>query len=162
MSVHSLTWRVNCSAIDDLEVVRDACEWLVGAGTESKEEVTRSWHGAEQMIWTCRIENRGPATVGIARIGTELLHRLAEDRSWLEDRIDEDRNLHLRLDLATLATGRVALAGPADAGSSVKGRIKLAVYPNQEPLEIAQEVLRSALRTAEENGWRGVHPDRDD
>jgi RNA binding exosome subunit len=160
MSVHNVSWRINCSAIDDDAVVDAAFAWLVGVDTKVRVEHEKSWHGATQRLLTCRFERRKASTTALARLGEPLLTKLSENQQWLESRIDEDRVLHIRLDLAKLTMGEMVLTGPNTSRLSIKGQIKLEVYPNQDSIEIAQAVLRKAAKEAAVNGWIGVHPER--
>ena len=160
MSVHNVMWRINCSAIDDDRVVDAAFAWLVGDDTKILVETEKSWHGATQRLLTSRSERRKASTSALARLGQPLLSKIAEDKNWLESRIDDDRVLHIRLDLAKLALGEMVLTEANASRPSVKGQIKLEVYPKQDSIEIAQTVLRKAGKEAAVNGWNGVHPER--
>jgi len=159
VSVHSVAWRINCSAIDDEDIVKDALSWLVGEDAVIEEEVSRSHHGATQRLLKVRIEKRRASTEVIARLGTPLLSSLTEDEGALTGRIDEERVLHLRLDLGALACGKMQLLESVGSGAAVKGRIKLEVYPTQSPIDIARELLNASIAIAENRGWIGIHDD---
>ncbi len=157
MSVHNVAWRINCSAIDDVAIVDAAFAWLLGDDSKVSVEIEKSWHGASQRLLTCRFERRRASMNALARLGEPLLRKISDDRQWLESRIDEDRVLHIRLDLAKLTMGRMVLTEAAASRPSVKGQIKLEVYPKQDAIEIAQTVLLKASKEAKVNGWNGVH-----
>ena len=102
--------------------------------------------------------------LGEMRHGTELLKRgfakmqeggvvmdvvtaeqahVAED-SGVESRIDEDKFLHLRIDLAALSRGKGEVT--LDRETMVaKGRFKLEVYPGQSAYEVARSIFEGLI-----------------
>ena len=75
----------------------------------------------------------------MAHLGVQLLSRLAQSDDLIT-RIDEDNVLHIRLSISSLVRGSIELSDGSE--EQVKGRIKLEVYPGQDPLENAREMLQ--------------------
>ena len=58
--------------------------------------------------------------------------------------------LHIRLDISSLVSGSIELS--QGSGEQVKGRIKLEVYPGQDSIENAREMLSAAAIKADAEG----------
>ena len=86
----------------------------------------------------------------ICHLGSNLLQRLSQSTD-LEQRIDEGNVLHIRLDISSLVSGSIELS--SGLGEQVKGRIKLEVYPGQDPIENAREMLSAAAMKADAEGF---------
>ena len=99
-----------------------------------------------------QIQKKKAARQSIANLGSGLLGELARSED-LHERIDEENNLHVRLKLSSLVSGSIEFSTGKE--EQVKGRIKLEVYPGQEPLEIARRMLLESARMAEEMGFSG-------
>ena len=95
------------------------------------------------------IHRKKAARESIAHLGAQLLSRLAKSDN-LNARIDEENVLHIRLSISSLVRGSIELS--EGAGEQVKGRIKLEVYPGQDPLENAREMLQISADRAKELG----------
>ena len=85
----------------------------------------------------------------MAHLGVEFLQRLV-DEDELSARIDDQNVLHVRLSLSALANGSIEFSEGLE--EQVKGRIKLEVYPGQEPIQNAQELLNSSIDFAQKQG----------
>ena len=132
------------------QVIEDALSWLAGDDAEISTEKVRSYHGARLLMIHAKIKRKKTALASIANLGGDLLESLT-DESELTSRIDDGNALHLRLDLASLVKGEIRLAEQFGT-EVVKGRIKLEVYPGQQALEIAIEMLQDCAVIARENG----------
>jgi RNA binding exosome subunit len=55
-------------------------------------------------------------------------------------RVDEDKFLHIRLSLERLVQGRGVVSNNSEE-SVAKGKFKLEVYPGQETIEVAEDLL---------------------
>jgi RNA binding exosome subunit len=58
----------------------------------------------------------------------------------LDERIDDDKFLHIRLSLGRLVQGIGVLSMNKDEPVA-KGKFKLEVYPGQEPIDVAEKIL---------------------
>ena len=150
MSVHNVAWGARRSGVASGQVIEDALSWLVGDDAEISTEKVRSYHGARLLMICAKIKRKKAALASIANLGGDLLELLT-DESELTSRIDDGNALHLRLDLASLVKGEIRLAEQFGT-EVVKGRIKLEVYPGQQALEIAIEMLQNCAEIARENG----------
>ena len=54
---------------------------------------------------------------------------------------DEDKALHVRIDIDELVQGRISLATGKSRKFAVKGRFKIESYPGQEPVEILNQLI---------------------
>ena len=68
----------------------------------------------------------------------------------LVDRIDDENILHIRLSLSSLVRGSIELSEGSE--EQVKGRIKLEVYPGQDSLDNAREMLEASANRATKLG----------
>ena len=150
MSVHNVAWGARRSGVASGQVIEDALSWLAGDDAEISTEKVRSYHGARLLMIRAKIKRKKAALASIANLGGDLLESLT-DESELTSRIDDGNALHLRLDLASLVKGEIRLAEQFGT-EVVKGRIKLEVYPGQQALEIAIEMLQNCAEIARENG----------
>ncbi len=132
------------------QVIEDALSWLAGDDAEISTEKVRSYHGARLLMIRATIKRKKAAQASIANLGGDLLESLS-DKSELISHIDDGNALHLRLDLASLVKGEIRLAEQFGT-EVVKGRIKLEVYPGQQALEIAKNMLQNCAVLARENG----------
>ena len=96
-----------------------------------------------------QIDRKKAARESIPYLGAELLGVLAQSGD-LVSRIDDDNVLHIRLSISSLVRGSIELSEGSE--EQVKGRIKLEVYPGQDPLENARIMLESAAKRATELG----------
>lgn len=139
-------WQVICPVTRELGLVTDALGWLGGPTSEVIIDETRSWHGAPLRVARVRLDQRGQAGRSVARLGSELLAELLEGGG----RMDEDGVLHVRLDLAALADGALALCAPGTRGEVVKGRLRAHAYGGMT----ADEAIRGVLEEARERALR--------
>ena len=152
MSVHNISWNVTSSGLGSTDVIEASMNWLTGGLGEISREKVKSYHGSKMMMISAQINRKKDAKASICHLGPELLEELSASKD-LEDKIDEKNILHIRLSISALVCGSIELSdGPEE---QVKGRIKLEVYPGQEPLEIARRMLLESARMAEEMGLSG-------
>ena len=93
---------------------------------------------------TCGIVNIGRkklARESLGRLGSETLQQLLSD--GLEKRIDDDKNMHIRISLSKLVKGEVRLCTRDRSEAFVKGLFKIESYPGDNHLEIITELVRS-------------------
>ena len=139
MSLHSVSWRIHCSAMDELEIIQSAMKQLSAVNSEVIREKSKSYHGSPQTILEMRINNKKNAKKSLELLGKSLLNQLVEN--GIESQIDDDKNLHIRLSLSSLVAGKLRLAEGSEWTSAVKGKYKIESYPGQEPSEVLLELI---------------------
>jgi len=133
MSLHGGTWKVHASALDNEDVIRDALDWLSDGQAEITTENYKSALGAPMSTIVAKMNGK-KAKKSFGKMGQEVISELLEN--GIEDRIDEQKVLHLRLGLAELTSGEVKIA-TTSSEPIVKGLFKLEVYPGETPAEVA-------------------------
>ena len=108
MSLHSVYWRIHCSAVDDLEIIESAMSQLSPVKTEITREKSKSYHGAPQTILAMKINNKKAAKQSLQLLGTTILSQLVSN--GLVSHIDDDKIFHVRLSLSSLVNGDILLA----------------------------------------------------
>ena len=108
MSLHSVSWRIHCSAVDDLEIIESAMSQLSPVKTEITREKSKSYHGAPQIILAMRINNKKLAKQSLQSLGKAVLNQIVTN--GLESQIDDDKIFHVRLSLSSLVNGDILLA----------------------------------------------------
>ncbi|MDP6906799.1 MAG: RNA-binding domain-containing protein [Candidatus Thalassarchaeaceae archaeon] len=147
--MHNLTWSATSSAVGLDNTIEESLSWLTGGYAAISREKVKSYFGPKMILIKAHIERKKQAREAVSNLGFNLLTKLAESGD-LAERIDEGNTLHLRLDLASLVCGRIQLM--QDGGDGVvKGRFKLEVYPGQDPILIARELLSNAAKKAKKN-----------
>ena len=139
MSLHSVSWRIHCSAMDDLEIIQSAMKQLSAVNSEVTREKSKSYHGSPQTILEMRINNKKNAKQSLELLGKSVLDQLVEN--GIESQIDDDKNLHIRLSLSSLVAGKLRLAEGSEWTSAVKGKYKIESYPGQDPGEVLLELI---------------------
>lgn len=146
MSVHNVVWSATASSLSDLTNIEAAMKWLAAGEGEASKERMRAYHGGRIHLLKRSIQRKKPAKQSLANLGEAALTELLEGD--LSARIADDNNLHLRLSLHHLAKAEVKLSASEEPCEVIKGRIKLEVYPGQDVLEIAKELLTQARERA--------------
>lgn len=149
MSVHNVNWYATSSGVGSTEAIEGALNWLTGGNAEISREKVKSYHGARMMMLRAQINRKKTARESIPHMGAQILDFLARSED-LHTRIDEENVLHVRLSIASLVRGSIELSEGSE--EQVKGRIKLEVYPGQDPLENAREMLAASATKATELG----------
>ena len=101
-----------------------------------------SYHGSPIHLVAAELKRRAHATKSLSRLGEEALNLL---KSQLDERIDDDNVVHIRLDLQDLLSGKVTLTIPGEK-PTVKGRAKLEVYPGNEAKSVAISTIENAIK----------------
>ena len=127
VGLHHITWRATAGAVANVDAVADAVAWLVGDESWVDVERTTSHYGSEIHMITAFCKKKSAALESFARLGSENLALLAEE---FETRMDESNTLHFRVDLNALIGGKVILSN-ASKPDTIKGQIKIEVYPGQ-------------------------------
>ena len=142
MGLHSATWRIHASAVDDLDLLEGSLRWLTGKDCELAVERGKSWHGSEQTILEATTKRKKDALQALARLGDEALAGLLEGVS---KRIDDEKIMHVRIGLSRLVRGEVSLVTDDDAVATAKGQFKIEAYPGSEPSAVITETVLSML-----------------
>ena len=139
MGLHSATWRIHASAVDDLDLLERSLRWLTGEDCELAVERGKSWHGSEQTILEATTKRKKDALQALARLGDETLAGLLEE--GVSKRIDDEKIMHVRIVLSRLVSGEVALVTDDDAVATAKGQFKIEAYPGSEPSAVITETI---------------------
>ena len=107
MSVHRGEWRVHASAVDDIRVIEDSLAWLCGDGVSISTQKEKSTLGAPMYTISASMTAK-QSMFSLGRLERVSIEEILD--SGLESRIDEDKFLHLRIDLAALSMGKGELS----------------------------------------------------
>ena len=141
MSVHRGEWRVHASAIDDIRVIEDSLTWLCGDGVSISTQKEKSTLGAPMYTISSSMTAK-QSLFSLGRLQRQSIERILE--SGVDSRIDEDKFLHLRIDLAALSMGKGQVSLDKDT-MVAKGRFKLEVYPGQSANEVAKSIFEGLI-----------------
>ncbi len=141
MSVHRGEWRVHASAVDDIRVIEDSLAWLCGDGVRISTQEEKSTLGAPMYTISASMTAK-QSMFSLGRLERVSIEGILD--SGVESRIDEDKFLHLRIDLAALSRGKGEVS--LDKYTMVaKGRFKLEVYPGQSAYEVARSIFEGLI-----------------
>ena len=138
LPIHRLEWTVHASGVSDIDVIADSLAWLIGDEEFVAVEKTQSYHNTPMYIVHAEAKKKSEARRSLPRLGKILLEKLSTS---IEGRIDDENWLHLRLKLDDLVCGNPTLTSPREPCESVKGRMKLEVYPGDVVEEVARRLL---------------------
>jgi len=143
MGLHSVSWRVNVSALDQIELIEDSLRWI--AGEKSSIEITKdkSFHGAEQFTIVAKNMKKKDSRKSLERLGVDVLKELLENNIQL--RIDEDKNFYVRLKLSELVKGEISLADRNAISSTVKGKFKIESYPGDSTIDVISNLIKELI-----------------
>ena len=141
MSVHRGEWRVHASAVDDIRVIEDSLTWLCGDEVSISTQKEKSTLGAPMYTISSSMTAK-QSMLSLARLQRQSIERILE--SGVDSRIDEDKFLHLRIDLAALSMGKGQVSLDKDT-MVAKGRFKLEVYPGQSANEVAKSIFEGLI-----------------
>ena len=141
MSVHRGEWRVHASAVDDIRVIEDSLTWLCGDGVSISTQKEKSTLGAPMYTISSSMTAK-QSMLSLGKLQRQSIERILE--SGVDMRIDEDKFLHLRIDLAALSMGEGQVSLDKDK-MVAKGRFKLEVYPGQSANEVAKSIFEGLI-----------------
>lgn len=141
MSLHSATWRVHVSELDDSSLIRESIEWIAGESAVISVDKGKSIHGARQETISARVDNRKGACESFLRLGEKTMARLLEED--LSARIDEDKNFHIRLDISSLVSEKIKINNSDNM--IAKGIFKIECYPGDKPEKIVSELIKKNI-----------------
>lgn len=148
MAIHHLSWQATASALEDEEVIARAIDWLTGGEQDIIIEGEKSHHGALMHRISCKISKKSAAVKSIPLLGVGPLEEILDS---LERRIDEENVLHIRLGLDALTRAEIEIADPKKQ-STLKCRIKLQVWPGENSLDVARNLIQGAIETSRNSG----------
>tara|TARA_B100001093_G_scaffold100996_1_gene93116 strand:+ start:5221 stop:5715 length:495 start_codon:yes stop_codon:yes gene_type:complete len=143
MSLHSVTWRVNVSALDQSELIQDSIKWIAGEKSSIKISKDKSFHGAEQYTIVAKNMNKKDSKKSLGRLGENILNELLKNDIRL--RVDENKNFYVRLKLSELVRGEVSLADNNTSSSTVKGTFKIESYPGDSTIEVISNLIQELI-----------------
>ena len=141
MGILRAEWRVHACELDDIALIQKSLEWLSGIDDCVVWERGKSFHGPPISIGIVRIGRKKLARESLGRLGSETLLQLLSE--GIEKRIDDDKNLHLRISLSKLVKGEVRLCLRDRSETFVKGIFKIESYPGDNHLNIIADLVRS-------------------
>ena len=143
MSLHSVSWRVNVSALDQTELIQDSVKWIAGEKSSIDLSKDKSFHGAQQFTILAKNMKKRGARKSLERLGKDVLKELLENNIRL--RIDENKNFYVRLKLSELVKGKICLAESNSIPSTVKGIFKIESYPGDSTLEVITNLIEDII-----------------
>ena len=141
MGILRAEWRIHTCELDDMDLIQKSLEWLSGIEDCVVWEKDKSFHGPPISTGIVKIGRKKLARESLERLGSETLQQLISD--GLENRVDKDRNLHLRISLSNLVRGEVRLCSRDRSEAFVKGVFKIESYPGDNHLEIITNLVRN-------------------
>jgi RNA binding exosome subunit len=143
MSLHGVTWRVNASALDNMDLLEDSLRWISGGKSTINRSKDKSFHGSEQYSIVAKTQKRKEAIESLKKLGEKVLTDILEE--GINKRIDDSKNLHIRLELSKLVAGEIFLANKKTISSTVKGKFKIESYPGEETSEVITKLIENIL-----------------
>ena len=143
MGLHSATWRIHASAVDDLALLEESLRWLAGNNCNLTVGKDKSWHGSEQTVLEATTKRKKTALKALARLGDKMLERLLDE--GVSGRIDDEKVMHVRIRLSNLVRGEIVLVSEDDSVAVAKGQFKIESYPGSEPSDVITEKILSML-----------------
>ena len=122
--------------LQDIDLVTEALQWFTG--TEWDVDMTSSYHGPKVALLSTLVQKNKLVSEFVQRLGKNNSRLIREQ---LEQRMDENNVIHARFDLEKVI-GQIVFLTPRDhKGPVIKVRMKLAVYPGQDPTDIAMKIF---------------------
>ena len=143
MGLHSVSWRVNVSALDQSELIQDSLKWIAGEKSSIEISKDKSFHGAEQYTIVAKNMKKKDSRKSLERLGEDVLKELLENNIQL--RIDENKNFYVRLKLSELVKGEISLAEKNTVSSTVRGKFKIESYPGDSTIEVISNLIRELI-----------------
>ncbi len=136
--IHYVELRTFCYATEDEKRVEQALRTFLPEDTEIERATSDGYHGDRIVVLSTRLENADEVRHVLGQVA-----RLPDfDRvlSELDDRVDDNTSLFMRLDK------QAAFRGDVDLGDGITLRAKVEAYPAKK--EAAVENAREALEAA--------------
>lgn len=72
MSLHGVTWRVNASALDNMDLLEDSLKWVSGEKSIINRTKDKSFHGSEQYLIVAQTQKRKEAIESLKKLGDDV------------------------------------------------------------------------------------------
>ena len=122
--------------LQDINLVTEALEWFTG--TEWDVDMTSSYHGPKVALLSTHVQKNKLVSDFVQRLGESNSKLIREQ---LGQRMDENNVIHARFDLEKIVGQVVSLTPQNHNGPVIKVRMKVAVYPGQNSIDIAMQVF---------------------
>ena len=142
MPIHRIHWTTTVAGTQSFEVLEDSLRWLGGQDARFENEKVKSWHGSKLNTISALIEKKKSCIASLSRVGSEALGKITLE---LENRLDTQKQLHLRLCQNELVKGKIRLVEKTEKLPVVKGRVKFVVYPNEDLQEVVKSEIKKAI-----------------
>ena len=142
MGLHSVSWRVNVSALDQSELIQDSLKWIAGEKSSIEISKDKSFHGAEQYTIVAKNMKKKDSRKSLEKLGKDVLKELLEN---IQLRIDGDKNFYVRLKLSKLVKGEISLADRDTISSTVKGKFKIESYPGDSTIDVISNLIKELI-----------------
>jgi RNA binding exosome subunit len=73
------------------------------------------------------------------------ISQVENDNHCLENRVDDSKYLHVRLELDKLVSGEICLANKNTTSATVKGRFKIESYPGDSVIEVISNLIETLI-----------------
>lgn len=143
MAFRSVHLRILATPVDDVELISEATSAILPEEVELIVTPHKSHHGALQTTIEAHITRKRDIRIWVERIGATFWEHLLAD--GISKRIDDDKFLHLRLDLPGLVGGRYVFAHGQSFKHPLKIKIKIESYPGMNTEDEAKSFVRSLL-----------------
>ncbi len=138
--ISALHARALCHATEDFGKVQEAMRNAFGdCGLQVRE--TEGHHGNPIIIIECTVQDAGGILGFFSKLSDADLHQLLET---LEERVDEDSHLFLKVDKQSAFKGRITLSSGEDV-LSVRAKVRSFPARRELAVEAAKEYLRGVL-----------------
>ena len=144
MSMHGATWRVHTSSLDDVELIQDAISWIAGDESTISIDKDKSIHGAIQKAIIAKVDRKSGAIESLERLGIEILQELLDDDLGM--RIDDDKNMHIRIDVANLVQKKISISKTDAKKLVAKGIFKIECYPCDDPVIVLSKLINNIIK----------------
>ena len=146
MPIHRIHWTTTVAGTQSVSVLEDALKWLSGPDSVSNNEKDKSWYGSQINSLSSVVEKKKSCTNCLVKLGSANLKKISNE---LEDRLDDQKQLHIRLCQNELVKGNFILLNKSEKRPVFKGRVKFVVYPNENLHEIVKSEIEKAIRICE-------------
>ena len=146
MPIHRIHWTTTAAGTQSVSVLEDALNWLSGSDSVFTNEKDRSWHGSRINSLSSVIEKNKSCINCLAKLGNENLNKITNE---LEERLDDQKQLHIRLCQNELVKGNLRLTNKSENGPVFKGRVKFIVYPNENLSDVVKSEIQKAIKICE-------------
>ena len=142
MSLHSATWRVHVSELDDSALIIESIKWIAGESALINIENGKSIHGAKQKTIIAKVESKRESCESFLRLGKAVLTEILGDD--ITKRIDENKNFHIRIDVSSLVSKKININYNKEK-LVAKGIFKIECYPGDSPEKIILQLIEKNI-----------------